>query len=302
MSCNKPLIAFQRWEKNGAGKRPISFSPSGDTNPIALPCGQCMGCRVDRARSWAIRLHLETMQHKESCFVTLTYDQEYIPYGDTLVPEDLSRFIKRLRKYLGSHRIRFYGVGEYGGITQRPHYHAIIYGYDFPDRVVHIDRSDYTIDNSAILSRLWPLGHATVQSNSVEACAYVSKYAVKKITGEKAKDYYLRVDEQTGEILKIEPEFARMSRRPGIGFEWLRKYHSDIFPKGYVTNGKGIKIPPPEYFNKLYEKWFPEQWEKIRDERSEEVFERYNEFNEERAMAREAIQKSRFKTYKGGKI
>lgn len=302
MSCNKPLIAFQKVEKNGAGKRPISFSPDGDSVPTALPCGQCMGCRLDRARSWAIRLHLEGLQHEQSCFVTLTYSEENIPYGNSLIPEDLSRFIKRLRKHCGSTRIRYYGVGEYGGFTDRPHYHAVIYGYDFPDRRVYLDRGHYTVDNSRILTKLWPFGHATVQNNSIECAAYVSKYAVKKITGKKAKEWYEKIDSETGEIYTLEPEFARMSRKPGIGHDWLKKYYADLYPKGYVTNGSGNKIPPPEYFNKLYERWFPEEMEALRDDKREENFSRYMEANTERMEAREIIQTAQHKLKSGGKI
>jgi len=195
--------------------------------------------------------------------------------------------------------VRFYGVGEYGGQFDRPHYHIVLYGYNFPDRRSYIDRGDYTIDNSLLLSTIWKKGHATVQNFALECAAYVSKYAVKKITGSDAARHYEIVDNETGEIYIREPEFARMSRRPGIGSDWLKKYYSDLYPKGYVTDGKGVKIPPPEYFNKLYEKWFPEEMEQLRDSRKQEVFERYNDANIERMEAREKIQKAKLKL-KGG--
>lgn len=249
-----------------------------------------------------MRLHLEAQSHLQSCFITLTYDEENIPDANSLQPVDLQRFIKRLRKHTWPTHVRYYGCGEYGDGTERPHYHIIIFGYDFPDRRVHVDRGDYTIDNSRILSRLWPYGHATVQDNSIEAGAYVAKYAVKKITGEKADDYYRRIDIDTGEIYQLVPEFARMSRRPGIGSDWLRKYYKDLFPKGYVTNGKGIKMPPPEYFNKLYQKWFPEAWEKLREEKRQDKFDRHANPEPDRAKAREIIQKAKLNLRKGGKI
>ena len=91
-----------------------------------------------------------------------------------------------------------------------------------------------------------------------------------------------------------------MSRNPGIGSEWLKKYYSDLYPKGYVTNGKGVKIPPPEYFNKLYEKWFPEEMEKLKNERREEIFEKYATANVERLEAREKIQTAKYNLRKGG--
>jgi len=247
-----------------------------------------------------MRLHLEGQQHEKSCFITLTYDEDNIPDDNSLNPEDLNRFIRRLRKHLSPTRIRYYAVGEYGGKFQRPHYHAIIFGHNFPDSSVYIDRGNYTVDNSRILSRLWPHGHATTQVNSLEAAAYVSRYAVKKITGEKSKQWYEWIDDTTGEIHTRIPEFARMSRNPGIGSEWLKKYYSDLYPKGYVTNGKGVKIPPPEYFNKLYEKWFPEEMEKLKNERREEIFEKYATANVERLEAREKIQTAKYNLRKGG--
>lgn len=301
MACNKPLLGFQSYEKKANGKRIVAFSPDGGTHPIALPCGRCMGCRLDRARSWALRLQLESLSHKTSCFLTLTYDEDHIPEHDSLNPTDLQRFIKRLRKRISPINIRHYCVGEYGGKFERPHYHAIIFGYDFPDRRVYLDRPAGRIDNSTILTELWPFGHATVQDAGIGSFAYVSKYAVKKITGEKAKQWYEWVDDQTGEVHQRIPEFARMSRRPGIGADWLQKYYKDLYPKGYVTNGKGVKFPPPEYFNKLYERWFPEQMEELRNERREEVFKRYNEANIERMEAREKIQRAQFNLKKGGK-
>lgn len=293
MSCNKPLVAYQAFKKNTRGTRSISFSPDGGTHPIALPCGQCIGCRLDKARAWAMRIYLEGLQHEDSCFVTLTYDEENIPDGNTLSPTDLQRFIKNLRNHHRHLRLRYYAVGEYGGITQRPHYHAILFGIRFHDRSVFKHKRDYSIDISGTLARAWPHGVSTIQDNSIEAAAYVSRYAVKKITGKKAEEAYQVVDPETGEIFQQHPEFARMSRNPGIGSEWLKKYHSDLYPKGYVTDGKGNKFPPPEYFNKLFEKWHPEVYQAMREERREEVFEKYSTHNYERAEAREKIQKAK---------
>lgn len=247
-----------------------------------------------------MRLHVESMLHQESCFVTLTYNQENIPYGNSLVPEDLTRFVKRLRFSLGSKRIRYYGVGEYGGVFKRPHYHILVFGHNFSDRRVYLDRGTYTVDNSRSLEKLWEYGYSTVQDASIECAAYVSKYTVKKITGEKSVDHYTWVDEDTGEIHHQVPEFARMSRRPGIGHDWMLKYHQDVFPKGFTTDGKGRKIPPPEYFNKLYEKWFPEEMARLRDERKEEIFEQYMDYNVQKLEAREAIQRSKTNLKRNG--
>lgn len=248
-----------------------------------------------------MRLHLESFAHERNSFITLTYDEDHIPYADSLQKLDLQLFLKRLRHHVRPTRFRYYGVGEYGGKFDRPHYHAIIFGYDFPDRRLSDDRGGRPLYRSKLLESVWPYGYSTVQNYEIEAAAYVSKYAVKKIVGKEAPDHYRFFDEHTGEVFNREPEFARMSRRPGIGHAWLEKYHKDLYPKGYVTDGKGNKLPPPEYFNKLYEKWFPEQMEAIRSEKRQDVFERYNEANVARMEAREVIQTKNFNMHRGGK-
>lgn len=289
MSCNKPLTAFQSLVKRPNGIRGISFSPGGNDVPIALPCGQCIGCRLDRARSWAIRLQLESQQHLDNSFVTLTYDEDHIPHGDTVVPEHLTGFVKNLRNRFRSKRFRFYGVGEYGGKFDRPHYHLILFGLAFPDAREHSRRDGIVLNRSRILESIWTEGISSVQQVTMEVAAYVAKYAVKRITGDKAFDHYSWVDEQTGELHQRHPEFARMSRRPGIGHEWLKKYYTDVYPKGYVTS-KGMKFPPPEYFNKLFKKWHPEAFEALHDEKAQERFDNYMDFDWDRAAAREVIQ------------
>lgn len=294
MSCNKPITAFKSRQTKANGKCSISFSPAADGHPIALPCGQCIGCRLDRARSWAMRIYLEAQLHKEVCFVTITYDQENIPHGDTLVPRDMQLFIKRVRKHFWPTRIRFYGCGEYGDSFNRPHYHLVLFGVRFTDRFLHKHRGTYTVDRSITLEKLWTKGFSSVQDFSIESAAYVAKYAVKKITGDKAKEHYEWIEATTGELHERHPEFARMSVKPGIGAEWLQRYYSDLYPKGYITDGKGRKVPPPEYFNKLFERWHPEAYQALREEKAEERFERFMEYDEQRAIAREKIQSKNF--------
>lgn len=300
MACNKPLTAFitTTAKTKANGKRTISFSPSGDTRPTAIPCGQCMGCRIDKARSWSIRLQHESQFHDRSCFLTLTYAPENIPEGGTLEPKELQDFLKRLRKHCWPKRIRFYAVGEYGGVTDRPHYHAIIFGYDFPDRKLHSSSNGVELYNSRSLSKLWTLGYATTQDAHPAAIRYVAGYVVKKIHGTKNKPREA-VDTQTGEIIIREPEFARMSRKPGIGLQWIQRYYKDVYPKGYVTDGTGKKVPAPEYYNKWYEKNHPIEYQKYLEAGLEENFERYQNADNNRRKARETIQASKFNLKRG---
>lgn len=171
--------------------------PSGN----AFGCGQCLPCRINRRRVWQHRLILESLKHPASCFVTLTYNDEHLPDGGSLSPHDLQKFLKRLRRVIEPLKIRFYGVGEYGDRTWRPHYHLAIFGIgiDF----VHVIADAWSVDGV-------PIGHVVVGSLTFESAGYIAGYVTKKLTNGK--------DEKVCEVLDGRyPEFARMSNRPGIG-------------------------------------------------------------------------------------
>ena len=123
-------------------KRP--YAPGG---VIVAGCGShCVSCRINKRREWSTRIMLESLSHEENVFVTLTYSDKHIPKGESLDPDDLRKFWKRLRKGLDDtlnkeinpnkykcyqrkrFPIRYYACGEYGDSTKRPHYHAIIFG------------------------------------------------------------------------------------------------------------------------------------------------------------------------------
>lgn len=158
---------------------------------VAFGCGQCMMCRIDRRRVWVHRMALEALTHPESAFVTLTYDKEHLPHGGSLVPRDLQLWLKRLRKKAGA--VRFFGVGEYGDQTWRPHYHVALFGCGR--------------GHSDLIREAWePRGFIHVGDLTVHSASYVAGYVTKKMTG---KD-----DER---LCGRFPEFARMSLRPGIG-------------------------------------------------------------------------------------
>lgn len=158
-----------------------------------LPCGQCLGCKVNRRRVWVHRILLESCLHESSSFVTLTYGPEHLPADGSLVPEHLSDFIKRLRDRLAPLRFRFFGVGEYGERGMRPHFHVILFGVG----------PEYEEE----LFKAWGLGFVHVGSLTAASAQYCAGYTVKKMTS--------AADPRLG---GLRPEFARMSRRPGIGF------------------------------------------------------------------------------------
>lgn len=216
---------------------------------IALPCGQCHGCRLERSRQWAVRCLHEASQHNENCYITLTYDDEHLPTDGSLRYQDFQRFMKYLRKECGN-GIRFYMAGEYGDIYQRPHYHACIFGYNFKD-LVYIGKSEagFPLYKSDFLARLWKHGYSSVGALTFESAAYVARYIMKKQSGIGALDVRT-LNYATGEVDIRKPEFNNMSRRPGIGRTWFDKYFKDVFPNDQVIiNNKVAK--PPKYYDTL---------------------------------------------------
>ena len=173
---------------------------------VQVPCGQCIGCRIDRSRQWANRCMLELQYHDSAYFATLTYDDFHVPkayYADpatgeahqslTLCKRDFQLWMKRLRKKFGDDKIRFFACGEYGGSTRRPHYHAILFGLHLDDLVKYktVKEGDgyYTYYNSESFQSPWPYGFAVIGQVTWESCAYVARYVTKKLTGEQA-DFY----------------------------------------------------------------------------------------------------------------
>lgn len=150
---------------------------------------------------------LEATQHEGNSFVTLTYDEQHIPEGHALRAKDLSLFIKRLRKDLHPKKIRYFGVGEYGEQTNRPHYHLALFGYpQCAKGVTHPNRSGYCCPLCDRVQRNWSMGNIYSGGLEDQSAAYIAGYVTKKLTN--AGDE--RLDGKP-------PEFARMSNRPGIG-------------------------------------------------------------------------------------
>lgn len=227
----------------------------------AVPCGRCIGCRLERARQWAVRCWQEAQQHEENSFLTLTLNDDSLVWGEhrpTLDPNHLTLFWKRLRKAVrkkyGIKRLQYFACGEYGGITNRPHYHACVFGLDFPDKTLHSTKGGNRLYRSDFLDSVWGHGHCLIGAVTFESAAYVARYIVDKKLGNSAKYY---TDES------IEPEFVRMSRRPAIGLSHFDKYKSDIYPHDYcIVNS--VKSKPPRYYDNLLKKSDINTYEKIK--------------------------------------
>lgn len=195
---------------------------------------------------WKTRITHEAKMHQHNCFVTLTFADEHLPPDMSVSVRDIQLFMKRLRKRCG--KVRFYACAEYGDLDKRPHYHIIIFGYDFPDRQPWLKtKSGHIQYRSDILSGLWPFGWALVGTVGPESAGYVARYAMKKINGDRAEAHYTRLNPQTGEYLRVRPEFACMSTKPGIGRSWYDQYKGDAFPSDFIVID-GSKKPIPRYY------------------------------------------------------
>lgn len=216
--------------------------------PESVPCGYCTGCRLDKARDWAVRCIHESQMHDENTYLTLTYANNEIPkYG--LSKKHFKNFMKKLRRYgetIHKHNLKFYACGEYGDQFQRPHYHACIFGLEFPDKEFwNFSKTGFKMYRSQALEKLWTKGYSTIGDLTLETAGYCARYIQKKVYGD--------IDVQADHYNGLLPEFALMSRKPGIGHSWFEKYSNDVFPKdGFHINGRFYK--PPRYYDNLYEK------------------------------------------------
>lgn len=228
-----------------------------------VPCGKCLGCRSDQAREWAIRIMHQAQVSKGAWFATLTYDPHHIPGPErdddppvprgSLYPRDLQLSLKRLRRRLAAleppETLRFYGCGEYGGRTERPHYHAVLLGPVFRDRVVTGHRDGSDILDSPTLRSAWGLGLTEISPVTWKSASYVAGYVTEKVVARNQQNRYTRFDPEKGKLVQVEPEFSRMSRRPAIAREWIEKYWTDVYPRDFVVMN-GTPFKPPRYYDR----------------------------------------------------
>lgn len=284
MPCYHPISAW-RCAKG------IAFKPTPDSSIIQLPCGRCIGCRLERSRQWATRLVHELSFHEDSSFITLTYSDAYLPPGGTLVLKHFQDFMKRLREASPT-PIRFFHAGEYGEKRKRPHYHAIIFGHSFMSSRYALktsDRGDVTW-RSPLLDSLWEFGESRIGSVTFESCAYVARYICKKISGPSARMHYESTDSRfPGEIFDLKPEYATMSRRPGIGYLHFQKYVNNIYPRDTVLS-RGVSAKPPRFYDRLLDKVNPAMYERIKEAREFALAtSSKSDKSEERLLVREAV-------------
>ena len=286
MPCYHPLTGWKKRSVNESGKRSITFDRSkgfSDTE-MQVPCGQCIGCRLERSRQWAIRCVHEAMLHEENCFITLTYEDTTLPENGSLVKKDFQDFMKRLRKKYEPKKIRFYACGEYGEDTSRPHYHACLFNHDFPDKKIYKQVNGNWLYTSESLSDLWGNGYFIIGDVTFDSAAYVARYIMKKITGDIASAHY-------GDR---EPEFNTMSRRPGIAADFYHQFKTDCYPKDFITlNGKKMSVP--KYYDKLLDMEDPELLKKLKACRAYEFKQDEFEYFADRLDVKQVVKRSQLK-------
>ena len=258
MACFKPLEGYR---KIGGG---VTFKRSESTGIFqSVPCGQCIGCRLDYGLMWGMRCVHEAREHDQNCFITLTYDDEHLPYGGSLVKEHHQKFMKKLRRRIEPRKIKAYLAGEYGEKLGRPHYHACLFGYDFPDKKLY-RREPYPLYTSEILESLWGKGFCSVGELTFESAAYTARYCLKKVTGKRREEHYTRVVLETGELIHLVPEYAAISN--GIGKEWYLKFGKQAFAYDEIIH-EGRRRKPPRYYEEMLCRDEPELYEKVKTER-----------------------------------
>lgn len=230
---------------------------------VLLPCGQCIFCRLRRSLEWTIRCyHESSYQARPGSFLTLTFDDDHVPRlpdGQlTLDHRPFQLFMKRLRKRFGS--VRFLMCGEYGSHTYRPHFHCMLFGFQFGDEIPF---GKYF--RSSALESLWTSGHSLTAPLVPASINYVCRYNLKKITGDKADEWYRG----------RKPEYIRMSLKPGIGSNWLDSFYGDIYKVDLFTEEVlrdsvrylGRDLRPPKYYDKLIKTDKPGLFEAIESAR-----------------------------------
>lgn len=263
MACAQPVEA---WRATTGG--PLFFTKPRDGHyyePIKVPCGYCVLCRTEQARQWAARISHEALLHDESCFVTLTYDDANLPEWGSLNYEHLQLFWKRLRKHLNKKRIRYYAVGEYGDKSNRPHYHACIFGHAFTHQRTILRTEPYLLWTHGDLELAWGYGHVSVGALTTQTASYTASYVLKQQARGKR---YCRIEEETGELVALVQPRAFMSRKPGIGHGWYEQFKRNTYDNDHIVINASIGKPPKYYDNKLRQE-DEQKYERIKTKRRE---------------------------------
>jgi hypothetical protein len=272
----------------------MQFKAAGSFSGIRqmLPCGNCIGCRLERSRIWAVRCMHEARMFRENAFLTLTYRTECLPPVGTLVLADLQKFLKRLRHHMGA--FRYYACGEYGDQSFRPHYHVLLFGLDFADKRKYNDK----LFTSKTLDEIWSFGECKIGEVTFDSAAYVARYCMKKVSGKQREAGHYLVYDGDGVISERLPEFATMSRRPGLGTAYYEKFGGEVRTHDtLIVNG--VETSSIRFYDLKFEALDPVGFARVKKARSAATLKEWRLFCIERSRGRmrvkEVIQVRRFK-------
>lgn len=219
MQCISPM-SIQR--PNGSGSR----------DRLTVPCGKCPSCLQNKRTGWAFRLSQELKEAKSAKFITLTYDEKN--NSGSLSKIDVQLFLKRFRavckKVDQSYNLRYYLTGEYGSNTFRPHYHALIFNIPENDEIKLYE----------MINKSWQKGSSYIGQVTPASIMYVAKYLLK---GSVTPD-------------GCEEPFSLMSRKPGIGFQYVERmsdWHAEE-QRTFVQSGSIKQSMPRYYKDKIFSK------------------------------------------------
>lgn len=315
MPCFYPLTAYR--DTHGL----IRFDEKNNGDPLKVPCGQCLGCRLERSRQWAMRIMHEAQEHEHNIFLTLTYNDEHVPPDHGLVKKDFQNFMKKLRnRYVpknpfnkNTHKqefeewkfqngIRYYQCGEYGDETKRPHYHAILFGFNVDDWQ-HIGYSDSgeALYTSQTIEKIWGKGFITIGTVTFESAGYVARYCMKKLNGQLKEQPdkktglkpYERIHPYTLEQYEVLQEYSTMSRNPGIAHHWFTRFSGDVYPKDYTTI-RGHRMQPPRFYDEKLRALDPDMYDEIKATRALRAYQ-IDEDTVPSLSQKETVKKAQFK-------
>lgn len=250
--------------------------------PVEVGCGQCLGCRLEYSRQWAVRCYHEASLYEDNSYITLTYNDANLPSDGSVSVREAQLFMKRLRKRAGR-KVRFFLCGEYGEKSWRPHYHALLFGFDFSDKKLwKYNYHKQPLYTSEFLEDLWPFGFSSIGAVSFQSAAYVARYITKKVYGEAAADHYKG----------RHPEFLNKSTNPGLGTEWFNRYGKEVFPCDFIVVD-GVKMRPPRFYMELYKREQAKAARSIRGGRVQKARQHGDNNTSRRLWVREKVQLSR---------
>lgn len=279
MPCYWPIPAYQ--SQNG---RPLLLWPPVELTNLSIPCSKCIGCRAQRATTWAQRCSHEADTWDSNIFLTLTYDDEHLPKNAELQPRHLQLFWKKVRKNATGHLrdphrnvrltrggkeskrqhrpIRYFACGEYGELRGRPHYHAIVFNLAVPDATHVSYRNDQPTYTSALLTRLWGKGTIEFGPFTPDAACYIAQYQLaadklpRELQPKTIAEHRLR---ESGRLRTPQKPFLRMSN--GIGRDWFDTYWKDLVP-GYLQTHE-FKANVPRYYRERMKTRHPDMHERM---------------------------------------